>query len=58
MTEVIGCWIDGAPGATLPVDDRGLQYGDGLFETILIRRSGARFLELHLARSVVELALR
>jgi len=50
MTEVLGCWIDGAGGSTLPVDDRGLQYGDGLFETILVRDRRARFLELHLAR--------
>jgi 4-amino-4-deoxychorismate lyase len=50
MTEVIGCWIDGEPGSTLPLDDRGLQYGDGLFETVLLRNQRARFLELHLAR--------
>jgi len=50
MTETLGCWIDGAPGATIPADDRGLQYGDGLFETILVRKGRARFLELHLAR--------
>ena len=50
MTDVIGCWVDGEPGSALPVDDRGLQYGDGLFETILLRNNRARFLELHLAR--------
>jgi 4-amino-4-deoxychorismate lyase len=34
----------------VPVDDRGLQYGDGLFETMTIRRGRVRFLEAHLAR--------
>lgn len=50
MTDVIGCWIDGVAATMLPADDRGLQYGDGLFETILVRNGRARFLELHLAR--------
>jgi 4-amino-4-deoxychorismate lyase len=46
----LGTWIDGVPGATLPVDDRGLQYGDGLFETMLVRDGKPRFLAAHLAR--------
>jgi 4-amino-4-deoxychorismate lyase len=50
MSAILGSWVDGIPGATVPVDDRGLQYGDGLFETMLIRRGGVRFLEAHLAR--------
>jgi 4-amino-4-deoxychorismate lyase len=50
MSEILGSWVDGVPGASVPVDDRGLQYGDGLFETLLIRRGRARFLETHLAR--------
>lgn len=29
--------VDGVPGVGLPVTDRGLAYGDGLFETLLIR---------------------
>ena len=33
-------YVDGIDSALLPVDDRGLQYGDGLFETLaLIERS-------------------
>lgn len=31
------CLIDGVPADRLPVADRGLSYGDGLFETLLIR---------------------
>lgn len=49
-TEALGCWINGIPGESVPVDDRGLQYGDGLFETIVIRKGRARFLDAHLAR--------
>jgi 4-amino-4-deoxychorismate lyase len=34
----------------IALDDRGLQYGDGLFETLLLRNGVIRFLEDHLAR--------
>jgi 4-amino-4-deoxychorismate lyase len=50
MSAALGTLIDGVEGATLPIDDRGLQYGDGLFETLLLRRGHPRFLEEHLAR--------
>ena len=50
MSVALGSWIDGVPGETLPADDRGLHYGDGLFETIGVRAGVARFLEAHLAR--------
>jgi 4-amino-4-deoxychorismate lyase len=43
-------WIDGRTAESLPVSDRGLAYGDGLFETIGIRRAQPRLLERHLAR--------
>ena len=52
----LGCWIDGVAGTILPVDDRGLQYGDGLFETILVRSGQPRFLEAHLVRLTLGLA--
>jgi 4-amino-4-deoxychorismate lyase len=42
-------WIDGRPGSMVSCTDRGLQYGDGLFETISCRR-GARWLPWHLER--------
>jgi 4-amino-4-deoxychorismate lyase len=50
MVTSLGTWIDGVAGGSVPVDDRGLQYGDGLFETILVRGGSARFLAAHLAR--------
>ena len=50
MSAALGCWIDGRRADALPADDRGLHYGDGLFETIVVRAGGARFLESHLAR--------
>jgi 4-amino-4-deoxychorismate lyase len=50
MSEVLGSWIDGVEGSSLPVDDRGLQYGDGLFETMLVRAGRVRFIDDHLAR--------
>ncbi len=50
MSDALGSWIDGVRGDAVPVDDRGLQYGDGLFETILVRAQRPRFLEAHLAR--------
>jgi 4-amino-4-deoxychorismate lyase len=50
MAEALGCWIDGVAAGSVPADDRGLQYGDGLFETILVRGGRARFLDAHFAR--------
>ena len=43
-------WVDGQPAASVPLDDRGLMYGDGVFETIVCRSGEPRFLALHLAR--------
>ena len=50
MSEALGTWIDGVAASSLPADDRGLQYGDGVFETILLRDGKPRFLEAHLER--------
>jgi 4-amino-4-deoxychorismate lyase len=50
VSNALGCWIDGVRADSLPADDRGLQYGDGVFETVLVRDGKARFLESHLAR--------
>jgi 4-amino-4-deoxychorismate lyase len=42
--------VDGQPATSLDVLDRGLHYGDGLFETIACRGGSACFLDLHLER--------
>jgi 4-amino-4-deoxychorismate lyase len=46
----VSLWINGRPGTVIDCRDRGLQYGDGLFETMLVRRRRIRLLELHLER--------
>ena len=35
---------------SVPVDDRALQYSDGVFETIAVRDGSPRFWELHVSR--------
>ncbi|MDM7322241.1 MAG: aminodeoxychorismate lyase [Gammaproteobacteria bacterium] len=35
---------------SLPLSDRGLHYGDGLFETMAVQEGRVRLLDLHLAR--------
>jgi 4-amino-4-deoxychorismate lyase len=50
MNGPIAIRVNGADTDSVPAHDRGLQYGDGLFETILVRRRIPRFLEAHLAR--------
>ena len=43
-------WINGRPAETLPVTDRGLAYGDGLFETIAVKAGRPLLFERHLQR--------
>ncbi|UTW08379.1 aminodeoxychorismate lyase [Pseudomonas benzenivorans] len=43
-------WVDGRPSEQLSVKDRGLAYGDGLFETIAVREGAPTLLDRHLAR--------
>ena len=43
-------WINGEAAGSLSPLDRGLHFGDGLFETIACLRGRPRFLELHLER--------
>lgn len=42
--------IDGRPGSTIPVQDRGLGYGDGVFETIAVHAGTPLLLQAHLDR--------
>jgi len=42
--------VNGLVTTTLPVADRGLQYGDGLFETIALRNGEPLLWERHLQR--------
>jgi 4-amino-4-deoxychorismate lyase len=42
--------INGQPGQLIAVADRGVQYGDGLFETIRCEQGAPRWLERHLTR--------
>lgn len=44
------CWINGEPGTRIAADDRGLQYGDGIFETMSVRQGRVLLLESHLQR--------
>jgi 4-amino-4-deoxychorismate lyase len=43
-------FVNGEEIDAIPADDRGLQYGDGLFETVAIRNGQPRFWELHMER--------
>ncbi len=42
--------IDGIPHGVVPADDRGLNYGDGLFETCAVRDGRPLLWERHLER--------
>jgi len=42
--------INGEPKELIEVNDRALQYGDGLFETIAVKSGKAQFLKRHLQR--------
>jgi 4-amino-4-deoxychorismate lyase len=46
------CLVDGRPAESVPVDDRGLLYGDHLFETIAVQDGRAPLWSGHWARLV------
>ncbi|MFK8018082.1 MAG: aminodeoxychorismate lyase [Gammaproteobacteria bacterium] len=48
MSERI--WVDGVAAGQLPATDRGLRYGDGLFETMAVRNGRVIEFDRHLAR--------
>lgn len=43
-------WIDGRPEELLSIKDRGLAYGDGLFETVAVTAGTPVLFERHLSR--------
>lgn len=43
-------WVGGRPGRAIDPRDRGLHYGDGLFETMRVVRRAVRLLDFHLER--------
>lgn len=46
----LGTLVNGKPSQQIPADDRGFQYGDGLFETALLVNARVRFLDDHCKR--------
>ncbi len=48
--------VNGKQSSTLPVTDRGLQYGDGVWETILIQHGKLMLLAAHLDRLLLGLS--
>ena len=46
----MSAWLNGRRRSTLDHRDRGLQYGDGLFETMRVRQRRVRLLDYHLER--------
>jgi 4-amino-4-deoxychorismate lyase len=46
----VNVWINGRATARVNYSDRGLQYGDGVFETMRVRKREIRLLDFHLER--------
>jgi 4-amino-4-deoxychorismate lyase len=46
----VSVWINGRSGRSIDHRDRGFQYGDGVFETMRVRRRRVRLLDYHLDR--------
>ncbi|MEH6500437.1 MAG: aminodeoxychorismate lyase [Pseudoalteromonas distincta] len=44
------CLINGQPANQIAITDRGLNYGDGLFETVRVSQGRIALLDYHLAR--------
>lgn len=50
MAEASVTWVDGEIAGAVPTSDRGMLYGDGLFETLLLRRGKPLYLSYHMQR--------
>ena len=44
-------WINGCPASAVPINDRGLAYGDGVFETIRVNETPVLFSQ-HMSRLI------
>lgn len=55
-TSTVPIWVNGQPGDRVPVSDRGLAYGDGVFETLRITQGSPVLIDYHLDR--LQLGLR
>ncbi len=49
-TEQWPVWVNGRPAASIATDNRGLAYGDGLFETILVKGGSPLLADWHWQR--------
>ena len=47
---MLTCLVNGVPTHAVSVDERAVQYGDGLFETIAVRQGQAEFIDRHFRR--------
>jgi len=50
LSSALASLVNGEPGSLISVQDRGLHYGDGLFETLRCEQGRVRWFERHLAR--------
>ena len=50
---MLDCLVDGEISSHVSAADRGLQYGDGLFETLAVQHGLPRFWQLHMDRLAV-----
>lgn len=48
--ESTGCWVNGSPGEQVPASNRGLHYGDGLFEVMAVKDGRVLLAGFHLDR--------
>lgn len=50
MVTALKTLVDGRSGGCIPSDDRGLHYGDGLFETCVLKKGRVELWDRHLRR--------
>ncbi len=50
MGDFPAIWVDGERAGALPLPDRGLDFGDGLFETLLLYRGRPILIDYHWQR--------